>query len=88
MAAVNVWIDQDLCTGDGICIEICPEVFTWGDDTDQQTAEFNAYLAYVKDDAGMKRMLDTVAVPEPLIPAVVDAAEDCPGECIFLEVSE
>jgi NAD-dependent dihydropyrimidine dehydrogenase PreA subunit len=21
---VKVWIDQDLCTGDGICVEICP----------------------------------------------------------------
>ena len=22
-----VWIDQDLCTGDGICEEIAPDVF-------------------------------------------------------------
>ena len=24
---MQVWIDQDLCTGDGICEEICPDVF-------------------------------------------------------------
>ena len=27
-----VWIDQDLCTGDGICSEICPAVFEPRDD--------------------------------------------------------
>jgi len=34
----KVWNDQDLCTGDGLCEEICPEVFTLLDDG----------LAYVK----------------------------------------
>jgi ferredoxin len=24
---VRVWIDQDLCTGDGLCIDHCPESF-------------------------------------------------------------
>jgi ferredoxin len=36
---MKVWIDQDLCTGDGLCEEICPSVFTLLDDG----------LAYVKD---------------------------------------
>ena len=29
---MKVWIDQDLCTGDGLCEEICPENlgrFSW-----------------------------------------------------------
>src|SRR3954462_10820875 len=30
--ALMVWIDQDLCTGDGICEEICGDVFTARDD--------------------------------------------------------
>ena len=25
---MKVWIDQDLCTGDGLCEEIAPAVFT------------------------------------------------------------
>ncbi len=25
--ALEVWIDQDLCTGDGICVQYAPEVF-------------------------------------------------------------
>ena len=24
---MKVWIDQDLCTGDGLCEEIAPDVF-------------------------------------------------------------
>ena len=31
-SALMVWIDQDLCTGDGICSEICPDVFVSRDD--------------------------------------------------------
>jgi ferredoxin len=76
---MKVWIDQDLCTGDGLCEEIAPAVFTLLDDG----------LAYVKDgdkvfsepggSAGM------AAVPAELEDAVVEASEECPGECIFVE---
>jgi ferredoxin len=78
---MKVWIDQDLCTGDGLCEEICPSVFTLRDDG----------LAYVKD--GDKVMSDPggaagiVAVPEGMEDAVAEAAEECPGECIFIERS-
>ena len=36
---MKVWIDQDLCTGDGLCEEIAPAVFTLLDNG----------LAYVKE---------------------------------------
>ena len=36
---MKVWIDQDLCTGDGLCVEICPSLFDMHDDG----------LAYVKE---------------------------------------
>ena len=29
---VKVWIDQDLCTGDGLCAEIDPDIFEMADD--------------------------------------------------------
>lgn len=76
---MRVWIDQDLCTGDGLCEEICPAVFTLLDDG----------LAYVKE--GDKVMdnpggAEGVAlVPSELEDAVTEAAEECPGECIFIE---
>jgi len=76
---MKVWIDQDLCTGDGLCEEICPQVFALSDDG----------LAYVKNDG---RALDNpggaeglALVPTDLEDAVREAAEECPGECIFIE---
>jgi len=29
---LRVWIDKDLCTGDGICEQLCPSVFIIADD--------------------------------------------------------
>ena len=88
MAQVNVWIDQDLCTGDGICTEIAPDLFEMGDDSGDGDTWKSPYLAYVKDESGMKHGLDTVVVPEPMLDAAIESAEVCPGECIFLEVAE
>lgn len=86
----KVWIDQDLCTGDGLCAEIAPDVFQMHDDG----------LAYVKevswpnllgpdgtDPAPRYQMAEGVAeVPDNLLDVTVEAAEECPGECIFIEV--
>ncbi len=79
-ANMKVWIDQDLCTGDGLCEEICPDVFTLQDDG----------IAYVKDDGtvcdnpgGAAQMAQ---VPVNLEEAVKEASEECPGECIFVEL--
>lgn len=36
---MKVWVDQDLCTGDGLCAEIAPDNFEMHDDG----------LAYVKE---------------------------------------
>jgi ferredoxin len=77
--AMKVWIDQDLCTGDGLCEEIAPAVFTLLDDG----------LAYVKE--GDKVFSDPggaeglAAFPDDMLDAVVESAEECPGECIFIE---
>lgn len=76
---MKVWIDQDLCTGDGLCEEICPEVFVLLDDG----------LAYVKQDgvalSDPGGAASQATVPEGLGDAVIEAAEECPGECIFIE---
>ena len=77
---MRVWIDQDLCTGDGLCTDHCPEIFTLLEDG----------IAYVKDgelvhnDPGQAEGL--ASVPAGRERHVVLAAEDCPGECIFIEV--
>jgi ferredoxin len=85
---MKVWIDQDLCTGDGLCVEICPPLFDMHDDG----------LAYVKEiewpdlynGGSHKRPLYEMAtglanVPDELLADAIDAAEECPGECIFIE---
>ncbi|MGH9207289.1 MAG: ferredoxin [Acidimicrobiales bacterium] len=78
---MKVWIDQDLCTGDGLCEEIAPAVFTLLDDG----------LAYVKDQDSVLNepggSASMAAVPSDLEEAVQEAAEECPGECIFVEPS-
>lgn len=85
---MRVWIDQDLCTGDGLCAEIAPDVFYGGDDG----------LYYVKEEAsnfGETKLFDgtnnpggsrgVARIPEGMLDIVIEAAEECPGECIFID---
>ena len=87
-AKLLVWIDQDLCTGDGICEEICPDVFLGRDDglwvVKEESSHFGATVVFDGNQApdgaqGVAR------VPDSLIDAAVEAAEECPGECIMIE---
>ncbi|MCX2970272.1 MULTISPECIES: ferredoxin [Streptomyces] len=73
---LEVWIDQDLCTGDGICAQYAPEVFELDIDG----------LAYVKgeDDELRTAAGATAPVPLPLLRDVADSARACPGECIHV----
>jgi ferredoxin len=76
---MRVWIDQDLCTGDGLCIDHCPDVFVQLEDGIAYVAELGVAL----NDPGGPGSL--AWVPGRLVQSVVDAAEACPGECIFIE---
>src|SRR3954452_23383538 len=73
---LTVWVDQDLCTGDGLCVQYAPEVFEFDVDG----------LAYVKDDSGELQLAkdSRISVPLHLRLEVLDAAKECPGECIHL----
>ncbi|MEV7872199.1 ferredoxin [Streptomyces sp. NPDC088124] len=73
---LEVWIDQDLCTGDGICAQYAPDVFELDIDG----------LAYVKsaDDELLQSPGATTRVPLPLLTDVVDSARECPGDCIHV----
>jgi ferredoxin len=73
---LQVWVDQDLCTGDGLCVQYAPEVFEFDIDG----------LAYVKDSAGELRQSPgaRTGVPARLRLEVIDAAKECPGECIHV----
>ncbi|MEI7548606.1 MAG: ferredoxin [Actinomycetota bacterium] len=77
---MRVWIDQDLCTGDGLCVDHCHDVFTLLEDGIAYVIQHDTVL----NDPGGSRSL---AVVEPRYHQhVIDAATACPGECIFIEV--
>ncbi len=42
--SMRVWIDQDLCTGDGLCTDHCPDVFTQLEDGIAYVSEFGVPL--------------------------------------------
>ncbi len=73
---LRVWVDQDLCTGDGLCVQYARDVFEFDVDG----------LAYVKGDDG--ELLTSpgaqVDVPASLQLDVIDAAKKCPGVCIHV----
>lgn len=73
---LEVWIDQQLCTGDGLCVQYAPEVFEFDVDG----------LAYVKDAEGELKQSDgaRVDVPANLRLDVLDSAKECPGNCIHV----
>lgn len=77
---MKVWIDQDLCTGDGICVDRCPDVFVMLEDG----------IAYVRDDQGVRNdpggSRGLASVDPENEADVVEAALICPGECIFVEL--
>jgi ferredoxin len=77
VSIMRVWIDQDLCVGNGICEELAPEVFQVVDGA----------IAYVRDgDRLLPRGQDGILpVPEGFEESVIDAAEECPAECIYIE---
>jgi len=77
---VRVWIDQDLCTGDGLCVDHAPDVFTLLDDGIAYVVEAGQVL----NDPGGSGSLAMVS--PRLERSVVEAAEVCPGECIFIEM--
>ena len=74
---VRVWIDQKLCTGDGLCTQYAPDVFEFGGDG----------LAYVKNAADGELLTPEGAqadVSDRLRLDVIDAADECPGNCIHV----
>lgn len=80
---MRVWIDQDLCTGDGICEEIAPDVFEGLEDGLYYVKDGDHIYSALKDNA---EGADGVAtVPKGQEEAVIESAEECPGECIMIE---
>jgi ferredoxin len=73
---LRVWVDQELCTGDGLCVQYAPEVFEFDVDG----------LAYVKNADGelLSPPGSRTDVPERFRLDVIDSAKECPGACIHV----
>jgi ferredoxin len=89
----TVWIDGDACMGAGTCAQIAPEVFhprrdgTWA--VKEDSAYFGETVIFdgmVAPGHGPQGFDGRARVPEQLLEIVIDAAEECPGECVFVEV--
>jgi ferredoxin len=78
---MRVWIDQDLCTGDGLCTDHCPDLFVLLDDGISYVRDTTTGI--VASDPGGRTC--QVVVPPKLEQRAIQAALVCPGECIFLE---
>ena len=79
---MKVWIDQDLCTGDGLCEEIAPDVFVLLDDGLAYVREGEKIYAAAKGNPQGAEGLAQVSAG--LEDATRESAEECPGECIFM----
>jgi len=89
--AGKVWVDQDLCTGDGLCAEIVPKIFEIADDGLAYVKHAGWISINSKDGSSvssepiLKMSEGTADIPADLLDETVEAAEYCPGECIFIE---
>ena len=80
---MKVWIDQDLCTGDGLCEEIAPDVFVLLDDGLAYVREGEKIFA--ESEGNTEGGAGKAVVRADQEDITVESAEECPGECIFIE---
>jgi ferredoxin len=77
---MNVWIDQDSCTGSGLCAKKAPNVFTMKDNVAHVQAD-----GAIVGEGGPSAL---ARVPDESLDAVIKIADECEGQCIFLEIAE
>jgi len=88
----HVWIEPSECMGAGTCEQVAPEVFVERRDgvwAVRESAEFFGSDTVFDGGAGVGHGPEgpsgRARVPEHLLDVVIDAADECPGECIFVE---
>jgi len=88
-----VWIDADACMGAGTCSQVAPEVFqerhdgTWSVKEDERYFDRGiVFDGLTGEGHGPDGFEGRARVPESLLESVLEAAEECPAECIFVEV--
>ena len=89
---MKVWIDTDECMGAGTCEQIVPEVFYDRGDgwwaVGEEAAHFGQNIIFdgrTGNGHGPDGSAGTARVPGELSDLVIEAADECPAECIYLE---
>lgn len=89
----TVWIDTDECMGAGTCAQIAPQIFIDRGDGVWAVKESASYFdrevvfdGLTGEGHGPDGYEGRARVPESLLDLVVEAAEECPGECIHVDV--
>lgn len=88
----TAWIDGDECMGAGTCAQLVPEVFHQRNDGTWAVKEdaFHFGETVVFDGSsdpghGPDGPEGKARIPQLLVESVIEAAEECPAECIFVE---
>lgn len=88
----TVWIDPDNCLGAGTCAQIAPEVFAARGDglwaVKESERHFGAEVIFDGQSGeghGPDGADGRARVPAQLLELVLEAAEECPAECIHLD---
>ena len=89
---MKVWIDQDECIGAGTCEQLVPQVFQERNDGVWAVREdghiFGVSITFDGGNSpghGPDGAAGVARVPAELTDLVIEAAEECPTECIYVE---
>ena len=90
---MKIWIDQDLCMGAGTCEQLAPDLFeARGDglwvvkETASHWGQSKVFDGGPGSGHGPTGVEGQARLPAALVDAALEAAEECPGECIYVEV--
>ena len=59
---MRVWIDQDLCTGDGLCLDHCPDAFVQLEDGIAYVAEAGVALSDQRRVATLRKVKTVASI--------------------------
>ncbi len=78
---MKAWIEQSECIGNGVCVEIAPDAIVMIDSIAYMRENGTVFAASMGNRQGSEGL---AAIPADLEDLVLDAADECPAECIHI----
>lgn len=78
---MKIWIEPTECMGAGTCEQIAPDAFAETPDGTWTVKEDAVYFGTTT----VMEARHLARVPDAIADVVLDAIEQCPAECIFVE---